>query len=100
MPHALQVDGQGHVWVSDRGNNRWVILDNDLKPIKEISNLGTRPGLRASHPVLINTRSCRTRTRTGTGREPGHHREIYKLELDGTVLGKFDTAGNCPLDSR
>jgi hypothetical protein len=27
--------------VSDRGNNRWVILDNDLKPIKEITNLGT-----------------------------------------------------------
>src|SRR6266404_1024874 len=41
LPHGLQVDRQGNVYVSDRGNNRWVILDNDLKPIKEITNLGT-----------------------------------------------------------
>src|SRR6266853_3203460 len=39
LPHGLQVDGKGNVWVSDRGNNRWVILDNDLKPIREITNL-------------------------------------------------------------
>src|SRR6202453_5058942 len=41
LPHALQVDGKGNVCVSDRGNNRWVVLDNDLKPIREITNLGT-----------------------------------------------------------
>src|SRR6202162_1435970 len=25
LPHGLQVDGKGQVWVSDRGNNRYVI---------------------------------------------------------------------------
>src|SRR6267378_4594750 len=33
LPHGLQVDGRGHVWVADRTNNRYQELDNDLKPI-------------------------------------------------------------------
>src|SRR5438270_8467432 len=40
LPHGLQVDGQGHVWVADRSNFRYQVLDNDLKPIRQINNLG------------------------------------------------------------
>src|SRR5262249_23295547 len=40
LPHGLQVDGQGNVWVADRSNNRYQVLDNNLKPIREITNLG------------------------------------------------------------
>src|SRR6266446_6733833 len=40
LPHGLQVDGQGNVWVADRTNNRYQVLDNDLKPLREITNLG------------------------------------------------------------
>src|SRR5437763_3118401 len=32
LPHGLQVDGQGNVWVADRSNNRYQVLDNNLKP--------------------------------------------------------------------
>src|SRR6478736_2952905 len=41
LPHGLQVDGRGHVWVADRSNNRYQELDNNLKPLREITNLGT-----------------------------------------------------------
>src|SRR3989454_7958595 len=40
LPHGLQVDEQGHVWVADRTNIRYQVLDNNLKPIREITNLG------------------------------------------------------------
>src|ERR1700758_576637 len=41
LPHGLQVDGNGHVWVADRSNNRYQELDNNLKPLKTYANLGT-----------------------------------------------------------
>src|SRR5437879_398731 len=40
LPHGLQVDGQGNVWVADRTNIRYQVLDNDLKPKKIYDNLG------------------------------------------------------------
>src|SRR6202140_4363154 len=40
LPHGLQVDGNGNVWVADRSNNRYQVLDNNLKPIREVTNLG------------------------------------------------------------
>ena len=40
LPHGLQVDGQGNVWVADRTNYRYQVLDNNLKPIREITNVG------------------------------------------------------------
>src|SRR6266851_4977415 len=40
LPHGLQVDEQGNVWVADRTNIRYQVLDNNLKPIREITNLG------------------------------------------------------------
>ena len=55
LPHGLQVDERGHVWVADRTNNRYQELDNNLKPIKEITNLGV--GLDAVH--LAGTASVR-----------------------------------------
>src|SRR5947209_16730980 len=41
LPHGLQVDGRGHVWVADRTNNRYQELDNDLKPPKQYTKLGS-----------------------------------------------------------
>src|SRR5256712_8356032 len=39
LPHGLQVDGKGNVWGADRSNNRYQVLDNNLKPIKTHDNL-------------------------------------------------------------
>src|ERR1700675_219870 len=41
LPHGLQVDGQGNVWVADRTNFRYQVLDNNLKPKTSYENLGT-----------------------------------------------------------
>ena len=93
LPHALQVDGNGHVWVADRSNNRYQELDNDLKPLKEIKNLGTGWTDCISsgpHQYIFFSNSNPNGNMPGTWDNTG---EIYKAELDGTVLGKFGRPG-------
>lgn len=93
LPHGLQVDEQGNVWVADRGNSRYVVLDNNLKPLREITNLGVAwtvcisPG---PHQYAFFSNSNPNGNMPGTWDRTG---EIYKAELDGTVLGKFGHAG-------
>jgi DNA-binding beta-propeller fold protein YncE len=93
LPHALQVDGQGNVWVADRSNNRYQVLDNNLKPIREITNLGTAWTVCISagpHQYAFLSNSNPNGNMPGTWENTG---EIYKAELDGTVLGKFGHPG-------
>ena len=93
LPHSLQVDGQGNVWVADRTNNRYQVLDNNLKPMREITNLGVgwtvciSPG---PHQYAFLSNSNPNGNMPGTWDATG---EIYKAELDGTVLGKFGKPG-------
>src|SRR5580704_10334645 len=93
LPHGLQVDGQGNVWVADRSNNRYQVLDNNLKPMREITNLGVgwtvciSPG---PHQFAYFSNSNPNGNMPGTWDTTG---EIYKTELDGTVIGKFGHAG-------
>ncbi len=93
LPHGLQVDGQGNVWVADRTNNRYQVLDNNLKPIREITNLGVGWNVCVSggpHQYAYLSNSNPNGNQPGTWDNTG---EIYKTELDGTVLGKFGRAG-------
>jgi hypothetical protein len=93
LPHGLQVDARGHVWVADRSNNRYQELDNDLKPIREITNLGVGWTVCVSagpHQYIFFSNSNPNGNMPGTWDITG---EIYKAELDGTVLGKFGHPG-------
>jgi sugar lactone lactonase YvrE len=93
LPHGLQVDGRGHVWVADRTNNRYQELDNNLKPIKEITNLGTGWTLCISagpHQYVFFSNSNPNGNPPGSWQNTG---EIYKAELDGSILGKFGKPG-------
>jgi sugar lactone lactonase YvrE len=93
LPHGLQVDGQGNVWVADRSNNRYQVLDNNLKPLREITNLGTGWTLCISsgpHQYAFFSNSNPNGNMPGTWDTTG---EIYKAELDGTVLGRFGRPG-------
>jgi DNA-binding beta-propeller fold protein YncE len=93
LPHGLQVDEKGNVWVADRTNNRYQVLDNNLKPIKEITNLGVGWTLCISpgpHQYVFHSNSNPNGNAPGTWETTG---EIYKTELDGTVLGKFGKPG-------
>ena len=93
LPHGLQVDERGDVWVADRTNNRYQVLDNNLKPIREITNLGVGWTLCISpgpHQYVFHSNSTPNGNAPGTWETTG---EIYKTELDGTVIGKFGKPG-------
>ena len=93
LPHALQVDHEGNVYVADRGNNRYVVLDNDLKPKTAYTNVGTAWTdciSQGRHQYLFASNSNPNGNGPGTWQRTG---QIYKMELDGTVLGKFGYAG-------
>jgi hypothetical protein len=87
-PHSLAVDAQGHVYVADLGNKRIQVFDNDGGFKTQYSNIGApwaiciSPG---AHQFLFSSASNDPATM-----DDG---EIYKMELDGKVLGKFGRAG-------
>ncbi len=74
-------------------NIRYQVLDNNLKPIREITNLGVgwtvciSPG---PHQYVFLSNSNPNGNLPGSWDITG---EIYKAELDGTVLGKFGHPG-------
>jgi hypothetical protein len=87
-PHGLAVDAQGNVYVADRGNNRIQVLDNELNFKAQYLNVGSpwtvcvSPG---AHPYLFTSNSNYPNS--------FDNGEIYKMELDGKIVGRFGEAG-------
>ncbi|HEY0265432.1 MAG TPA: hypothetical protein VGC16_01690, partial [Rhizomicrobium sp.] len=93
LPHGLQVDHQGNVYVADRTNNRYVVLDNNLKYKTSYTAYGTAWSdciSEGEHQYLFVSNSNPNGNGPGSWAKTG---QIYKLELDGTPLGKFGHAG-------
>jgi hypothetical protein len=90
-PHSIAVDAQGNVYVGDRGNRRIQVFDNNGNFKSQYTNVGApwavciTPG---PHQYLYSSNS--------NGTASMENGEIYKMELDGTVLGKFGKAGKLP----
>ncbi len=90
-PHSLAVDVQGSVYVADLGNKRIQVFDGEGEFKSQIENVGSpwavciSPGV---HQFLYVSNSNDPRTMDNG--------EIYKLELDGRILGKFGHAGKLP----
>jgi 6-bladed beta-propeller len=92
LPHGLQVDRQGNVYVADRTNFRYQVLDNDLKPKAIYDNVGvgwTACVSQGPHQYLFASNSNPNGNLPGSWAITG---EIYKMELDGTIIGKFGHA--------
>jgi hypothetical protein len=93
LPHAIAVDAKGIVYVADRSNHRMQVLNNDLTPKTTYENIGdswtvcVSPG---PHQYLFTSNSNPNGNAPGTWDNTG---EIYKMELDGTIIGKFGHAG-------
>jgi sugar lactone lactonase YvrE len=89
LPHGLQVDRSGNVYVADRTNARYQVLDNDLKPKAIYDNVGvgwTACVSQGPHQYLFASNSNPNGNAPGSWAITG---EIYKMELDGTIIGRF-----------
>lgn len=86
--HTIQVDHQGNVYVGDRSNRRIQVFDNDGNFKTMYLNVGApwaiciTPG---QHQYLYSSNS--------SGTTDMNNGEIYKMELDGRILGKFGRGG-------
>jgi DNA-binding beta-propeller fold protein YncE len=89
VPHSVVTDAQGNVYVADRDNRRIQVFDNNGTFKTQFINVGTpwtlciTPG---SHQYLYSSNS-------NDPREFDKDGEIYKMELDGRVVGRFGRAG-------
>lgn len=88
---ALAVDANGNVYVADFGNRRIQVFDPQGAFKTEFRNVG--------RPLAM----CMTRGATQylyvshAGDDDGmEDAAIYKLQLDGTIIGKFGSAGKLP----
>jgi len=90
--NSVAVDAQGNVYASDAGNKRIQVFDNNgtfKTAITSIPNPDPLCITKGANPVLYvsNTNSLD---------DIDHDGEIYKLKLDGTIVGKFGRAGKLP----
>jgi len=90
IPHAIAVDAQNNVYVGDRENKRIQVFDNEGNFKTQYTNAGApyaiciTPGPRQ----FLFTSNSNPSTTMDNG-------EIYKMTLDGKIVGKFGTAGKC-----
>ncbi|HEY1911482.1 MAG TPA: peptidyl-alpha-hydroxyglycine alpha-amidating lyase family protein [Vicinamibacterales bacterium] len=85
---GIALDAQGNVYVADAGNSRIQVFDGDGNPKAQITGIGIPSAIcitPGAHQFLYSSNS--------NDPETLDHGEIYKLELDGKVVGKFGKAG-------
>ena len=86
---SIAVDTQGNVYAADGGNHRIQVFDNNGTFKTEYDNLGNPQALcltSGANPVLYVSDSNPPNNIDIAG-------EIYKMTLDGRIMGKFGHAG-------
>jgi hypothetical protein len=90
--HGIAVDLQGNVYVADAGNERIQIFDNEGNFRKSLTNVGSPQAVcmtKGANAVLYVSNSNPVDDIDRDG-------QIYKMHLDGTVVGQFGRAGKQP----
>src|SRR2546423_2728338 len=93
LPHTLAADAQGNIYIGDRSNARIQVWDNDLNFKAIYDTVGSPWAVCVSpgpHQYLFVSNSIPD---NGDSRLAAQTGEIYKMELDGTIVGKFGKAG-------
>jgi DNA-binding beta-propeller fold protein YncE len=89
---SIAVDAQGNVYAADGGNKRIEVFDNDGNFKTAYTGVGNAQALcltKGASPFLYVSNSNPPADIDRDG-------EIYKMQLDGTVVGKFGKAGKLP----
>jgi hypothetical protein len=105
-PHSIAVDAQGNVYVADRGNRRIQVFDGDGKFLRQITidvsadpnarpAIGNRPTattgtMAPGAPWAICITPAPNQVLFSSDAYPGR---VYKLGLDGNILGMFGESG-------
>jgi hypothetical protein len=83
-PHTIASDAKGNIYVGDRGNQRIQVFDSNLNPVRIISNV------RAPWAVCITPPNAQGQQFLYSADAGG---KIYKVDLEGHMLGWFGTTG-------
>jgi hypothetical protein len=89
---SVAVDSSGNVYVADRGNNRIQVFDNNGVYKSSITTAGNPQAIcitPGAHQYLFASNSNPENDIDFGG-------EIYKLELNGSMVGHFGRAGRLP----
>jgi DNA-binding beta-propeller fold protein YncE len=89
---AIAVDAQGNVYVADSTNKRIQVFDNNGTFKTQYTNVGTPTALCITpgpNQFLYSSNSNPPEDFDVAG-------DIYKMKLDGTIVGKFGKAGKLP----
>jgi hypothetical protein len=92
-PHSITSDAAGNVYVADRGNARVQVFDNDLVLRAIYDNVGNPWAVCVSPPpnqYLFVSNSNPDSNPAASWAITG---EIYKMELNGKIIGRFGKAG-------
>jgi|ERR1700733_6502228 DNA-binding beta-propeller fold protein YncE len=82
LPHSIATDAKGNVYVGDRSNNRIQVFDSEGNFLKEFTGIGA--------PWAICVTPGPKQFLYTSDSIPGR---IYKLDLDGNILGVFGAPG-------
>ncbi len=89
--HGIAIDAQGNVYAADEGNRRVQVFDSDGTFKKQFLNVGTPTA------ICITPGTPQSLYIAHTGDPDGmEDAAIYKVDLDGKLLGKFGRAGKLP----
>jgi DNA-binding beta-propeller fold protein YncE len=89
---SIALDAQGNVYAADGGNKRVEVFDNNGIFKTAFANVGNAQALcmtKGANQLLYVSNS-------NPPNDIDHDGEIYRMRLDGTMLGKFGRAGKLP----
>jgi DNA-binding beta-propeller fold protein YncE len=89
---SIAVDAQGNVYAADGGNKRIQVFDNNGEFKTAINNVGNAQAICMTKGPNQFLYVSNSNPPTDLDRDG----EIYKMRLDGTMVGKFGRAGKLP----
>ena len=89
--HGIASDAQGNLYVADAGNKRIQVFDGDGTFKSQITNVGVPQAICVSGGSTQYLYSSNS-----NDSESMDNGEIYKLQLNGQVVGRFGKAGKLP----